>query len=71
MRNFNTKKHCILLMIFCISYASALTDTYDEELMLKPLPSGYIYAFFQFTTLWEGSNTLRTRKSTFHILSYK
>ncbi|XP_043466665.1 GPI transamidase component PIG-T [Leptopilina heterotoma] len=60
MSSFTFKKSCILLAIFCIFYASALTDTYDEELMLKPLPSGYIYAFFQFTTLWEGSNTLRT-----------
>ncbi|XP_069677490.1 GPI transamidase component PIG-T isoform X2 [Periplaneta americana] len=28
-------------------------DYYDEELLLKPLPSGHVYAYFQFTTLWD------------------
>lgn len=28
-------------------------DYFDEELLLKPLPSGHVYAYFQFTTLWD------------------
>jgi phosphatidylinositol glycan class T len=28
-------------------------DFFDEELLLKPLPSGHIYAYFQFTTVWD------------------
>lgn len=28
-------------------------DYFDEELLLKPLPSGHIYAYFQFTTVWD------------------
>ncbi|XP_034944073.1 GPI transamidase component PIG-T [Chelonus insularis] len=27
-------------------------DSFDEELFIKPLPSGHVYAYFQFTTLW-------------------
>jgi phosphatidylinositol glycan class T len=28
-------------------------DYFDEELLLKPLPSGHVYAYFQFTTIWD------------------
>jgi len=28
-------------------------DSFHEELMIKPLPSGHVYAYFQFTTLWD------------------
>jgi hypothetical protein len=28
-------------------------DYFDEELLLKPLSSGHVYAYFQFTTIWE------------------
>lgn len=28
-------------------------DSFHEELLLKPLPSGHVYAYFQFTTLWD------------------
>lgn len=35
-------------------------DTFDEELLLKPLPSGHINSFFQFSTSWElGQNDSR------------
>ncbi|KAK0176504.1 hypothetical protein PV328_000635 [Microctonus aethiopoides] len=27
-------------------------DSFDEELLVKPLANGHIYAYFQFTTLW-------------------
>lgn len=33
------------------------SDSFDEELFLKPLPSGHVYAYFQFTTLWETHNS--------------
>lgn len=28
-------------------------DYFDEELLLKPLPSGHVFAYFQFTTIWD------------------
>ncbi|XP_033221022.1 GPI transamidase component PIG-T [Belonocnema kinseyi] len=60
MRNFLYQKCSVILMLLCISRGNTFSDTFDEELMLKPLPSGFIYAFFQFTTLWEAPNTLQT-----------
>lgn len=33
--------------------SSDTNDIFDEELMLKVLPSGHVYAHFQFTTLWQ------------------
>ncbi|XP_015516301.2 GPI transamidase component PIG-T [Neodiprion lecontei] len=35
-----------------VSCTSDVDDAFNEELMLKPLPSGHVYAHFQFTTLW-------------------
>lgn len=35
-------------------------DFFDEELMLKPLPSNHVYAYFQFTTVWETANDVTT-----------
>ena len=51
---------CLYTRISLITTISVLSfgacsskDYYDEELLLKPLPSGHIYAYFQFTTLWD------------------
>ncbi|XP_033305394.1 phosphatidylinositol glycan anchor biosynthesis class T isoform X1 [Bombus vancouverensis nearcticus] len=35
-------------------------DFFDEELMLKPLPSNHVYAYFQFTTVWETTKDITT-----------
>lgn len=32
----------------CVSY----NDSFNEELLIKPLASGHIYSYFQFTTTW-------------------
>lgn len=37
-------------------------DFFDEELMLKPLPSNHVYAYFQFTTVWETTKDITTCK---------
>jgi phosphatidylinositol glycan class T len=42
----------ILHSIFSVKSAPQ-KDYFDEELLLKPLPSGHVYAYFQFTTIWE------------------
>lgn len=57
--------HKILLFLILsgsFSLSPAQTDTFDEELMLKPLPNGHVYAYFQFTTLWEAENNVNTCK---------
>nr|CAD7256332.1 unnamed protein product [Timema shepardi] len=36
-----------------ITFGISQKDYFDEELLLKPLPSGHVYAYFQFTTLWD------------------
>lgn len=53
--------HLLNILFFLIFHCTvnlsfAQNDTFDEELMLKPLPNGYVYAYFQFTTLWKVQN---------------
>jgi hypothetical protein len=45
----------VLMCLYCISavICTPQKDYFDEELLLKPLPSGHVYAYFQFTTLWD------------------
>lgn len=54
-------KVCFLLgisvLLGIINGVSTQADCFNEELFLKPLSSGHIYAYFQFTTLWKSSNT--------------
>lgn len=45
-----------------ISSVCTNDDSFDEELFLKPLPSGHVYAYFQFTTIWKTKNI----PDTFH-----
>ena len=34
------------------SFTVAKKDAFHEDLLLKPLPTGHVYAHFQFTTVW-------------------
>ncbi|XP_015434008.1 PREDICTED: GPI transamidase component PIG-T, partial [Dufourea novaeangliae] len=43
-----------------IKIVSPYNDFFDEELMLKPLSSNHVYAYFQFTTLWEAPKEAKT-----------
>lgn len=36
------------------------SDRFHEELYLKPLPSGHVYSYFQFTTVWNTSFEFNT-----------
>lgn len=54
----------IVLFLAIVSTAiSALKyhDEYYEELFVKPLPSGHINTFFQFTTEWRFDNRERDK----------
>lgn len=35
-----------------LSVSLATEDTFHEELIIRPLPTGHVYAHFQFTTVW-------------------
>jgi len=58
------------IFILLISYSfiniitchSTYNDLFDEELMLKPLSSNHVYAYFQFTTVWEAAKHTEIRK---------
>ncbi|KAL7288936.1 hypothetical protein TKK_0016899 [Trichogramma kaykai] len=63
MFGFN-KNLFIFVVLGIFSEAITQSDTFDEELMLKPLPNGFLYAYFQFTTRWEASNNQQTWKHT-------
>lgn len=39
-------------------------DSFDEELLVKPLANGHIYAYFQFTTLWHIPKEPELRESS-------
>ncbi|KAL0127943.1 hypothetical protein PUN28_003301 [Cardiocondyla obscurior] len=43
---------------------NAYNDYFNEELMLKPLSSNHVYAYFQFTTVWETPNDVKTLQHT-------
>ncbi|CAD6230492.1 GSCOCG00006784001-RA-CDS [Cotesia congregata] len=47
----------LIIGVYLLKNTSAFSnnyynDSFDEELFIKPLPSGHVYAYFQFTTLW-------------------
>ncbi|XP_076642019.1 phosphatidylinositol glycan anchor biosynthesis class T [Halictus rubicundus] len=47
--------------LFCvIKIVFSYDDFFDEELMLKPLSSNHVYAYFQFTTVWEAPKETKT-----------
>ncbi|KAK1135762.1 hypothetical protein K0M31_000338 [Melipona bicolor] len=48
------------IFITFIKCVSPQNDFFDEELMLKPLPSNHVYAYFQFTTVWETTKDVTT-----------
>ncbi|XP_001655297.2 LOW QUALITY PROTEIN: GPI transamidase component PIG-T [Aedes aegypti] len=43
----------ILFNVVCPSLQ--FNDVFDEELLIKPLPDGFVYSYFQFTTRWDVS----------------
>lgn len=54
----------ILFFIFVIfiKFIFCQNDFFDEELMLKPLSNNYVYAYFQFTTVWETTKDVKMCK---------
>jgi len=45
----------LLLLAVVDTQASDIKDSFNEELLLKNLPDGKVYAHFQFTTKWNMS----------------
>lgn len=43
----------ILACVSALGQSDLYNDEFHEELVLKQLPSGHVYSYFQFTTLWE------------------
>ncbi|CAL7937280.1 unnamed protein product [Xylocopa violacea] len=50
----------LLLFVGIVKLVFPQNDFFDEELMLKPLPSNHVYAYFQFTTVWETTRNVNT-----------
>ena len=42
-----------LVSLLFISISLAAKDVFHEELLLRPLKTGHVYAHFQFTTIWD------------------
>ena len=43
----------VLVGLLFISISLAAKDVFHEELLLRPLKTGHVYAHFQFTTIWD------------------
>lgn len=54
------KESAFLILFITIVKLTYSHDFFDEELMLKPLPSNHVYAYFQFTTVWETAKQTKT-----------
>ncbi|XP_031832709.1 phosphatidylinositol glycan anchor biosynthesis class T [Nomia melanderi] len=50
----------LFVLLNIIKIVSPHNDFFDEELMLKPLSSNHVYAYFQFTTVWEAPKESKT-----------
>lgn len=46
----------ILSLVCNLKIAFASNDKFHEELFIKPLQSGHVYTYFQFTTQWALKN---------------
>ncbi|KAG1670228.1 GPI transamidase component PIG-T [Nymphon striatum] len=43
----------VLFLLISTSCYSLTDDSFSEELFIKPLPTGHVYSYFQFTTKWD------------------
>jgi hypothetical protein len=43
----------VVVFLYFSSYSLASKEEFHEELLIKPLPTGHVYTYFQFTTLWD------------------
>ncbi|EFX82770.1 hypothetical protein DAPPUDRAFT_302380 [Daphnia pulex] len=43
----------VLFFGFSLILVDAISESFSEELLIKPLPTGHVYSFFQFTTKWD------------------
>lgn len=59
---FSPPVRLLLLLLVTVAAGEQYRDTYDEEAFIKPLASGHINTFFQFTTEWNFGNT-KNRKN--------
>ena len=42
-----------VVCLLCLSLSFAAKDVFHEQLFLRPLKTGHVYAHFQFTTVWD------------------
>ncbi len=59
-----------VFIVVLVPFARAIgEDSFQEELFIKPLSSGHVYAHFQFTTTWNVSlkDESKLRKTTSRI----
>lgn len=60
-----------VLCLLSLSFAFAAKDVFHEELLLRPLRTGQVYAHFQFTTVWDVDirDTKACKCDNFHFSS--
>ena len=55
---------------FTLISINASSESFSEELLIKPLPTGHVYSFFQFTTKWDVDPEETKREQPAFFLSY-
>jgi hypothetical protein len=51
--NDRLKMLLLLIILGTIGRSQQLHEVFDEEFFIKPLHSGHVYSYFQFTTQWD------------------
>lgn len=57
---FDLKVLFLISIEVCLVRSLIINDKFHEELYMKPLPSGHVYSYFQFTTVWNTSFEFNT-----------
>ena len=54
-----------VVFISCNLANGSNSESFSEELLIKPLPTGHVYSHFQFTTKWDVNPEETNRESAF------
>lgn len=63
----DTKLILFLAHYFVVVLSHEASDKFHEELLIKPLASGHVYTYFQFTTLWQKQHHQNACKYSFSL----
>lgn len=69
MKQFLPVYTCLIILSIHLKISTASTEKFSEELYIKPLPSGHVYSYFQFTTQWDVDPQVDKRNFTHVVIA--